>query len=146
MPIQFFSEDHPFLPADRPKLRTWMQQCVAQQGRRIAQLNFIFCSDEYLLEVNKNYLQHDYYTDIITFDTAEPGNRAISADIFISIDRVQENAYRLQLPFYQELHRVLIHGVLHLLGHSDKKKEQQALMRAAENEQLELLQSLIKSS
>ena len=98
-------------------------------------INYIFCSDDYLLELNKQYLNHNTLTDIITFELNAPGEPILS-DIFISIDRVKENAKTLEIPFKQELHRVIFHGALHLCGYKDKKKEEQKLMRRKEDEYL----------
>lgn len=102
---------------------------------------YVFCSDEYLLEMNQEHLKHDYYTDIITFDYTE--GKIIAGDIFISVDRVQENADLNAVSFEQELRRVMIHGILHLLGLRDKKKEDQKAMRLAENQALVLFETLI---
>lgn len=101
----------------------------------LEQLQYIFCSDEYLLQINQQYLQHNYYTDIITFDLSEPG-AGVSGEIYISIDRVKENASTFGVSFKQELLRVIFHGALHLCGYKDKNKEQEAAMRKAEDKYL----------
>jgi len=98
-------------------------------------LSYIFCSDEYLLNINRQFLQHDYYTDIITFDLSETPD-AITGEIYISLDRVKDNAQELQTPYKKELLRIIIHGALHLCGHKDKSPDQQKQMRIKENEQL----------
>ena len=97
----------------------------------------MFCSDEYLLRINRDYLQHDYYTDIITFDLSEPGG-PVQGEIYISVDRVRDNAKELAVSIQKELHRVIFHGVLHLCGYTDKTKQDQARMRALEEKYLDL--------
>ncbi len=114
------------------KLKSWIKSIVEKEGMKVGDISYIFCSDDYLLEINKTYLQHDYYTDIITFDyNAE---NKIAGDLFISIDRVRENAEELNQSFEDELHRVIIHGVLHLLGYKDKTEKEEKLMRKKEQE------------
>lgn len=102
----------------------------------MSKLRFIFCSDAYLLEINRQYLQHDYYTDIITFDLGEAGN--IDGEIYISVERVKENAGLMQTSFKEELHRVIFHGVLHLCGYKDKLKSERLEMRSKEDRLLQL--------
>jgi probable rRNA maturation factor len=119
------------------KADTWLRSCCVSEGKELGDLNAIFCSDDYLLEMNKTHLDHDYYTDIITFDYCK-GN-VVSGDLFISIDRVEENASSLNVEFVNELHRVLVHGVLHLCGYSDSSEELRSLMRHKENDKLNLL-------
>lgn len=114
------------------KTRRWIRKVVAQHKREIDSLSYIFCSDEYLLALNRQLLDHDYYTDIITVPLAEGSDVALMSDIFISIDRVRENAEILKVPFQDELNRVMIHGVLHLLGYDDHSEADIAAMRAAE--------------
>lgn len=109
---------------------------IKSEQKNKGEITFIFCSDKYLLEINKEYLQHDYYTDVITFDYSE--NNIISGDIFISIDRVKENADTYKVSFENELYRVMLHGVLHLVGYNDKTKEEQKIMRQKEDEYLNL--------
>ncbi|MDD4739592.1 MAG: rRNA maturation RNase YbeY, partial [Bacteroidales bacterium] len=109
------------------KLKSWIKSIVEQNGMKVGDISYIFCSDDYLLEINQNYLQHDYYTDIITFDYTA-GNK-IAGDLFISIDRVVDNAKELNVSFEEELHRVIIHGVLHLLGFKDKTDKEAKQMR-----------------
>ena len=110
---------------------------IEREGCNLTQVCYIFCSDEYLYNLNQEYLNHDTYTDIITFPYSEPP--LVEGDIFISIDRVKENASQFGAPFEQELHRVMIHGVLHLCGYSDKSPDEEALMRKKEDEALQLL-------
>ena len=104
---------------------------MSNYNKEIDQVNYIFCSDEYLLNMNKEHLQHDYETDIITFDYSE--NNTVSGDLFISLDRVIDNAKSLKLKRADELHRVMIHGVLHLAGYKDKSPQDQAEMRSQED-------------
>jgi probable rRNA maturation factor len=117
--------------------RDWIQKVVHEEGQTPGVLNFVFCNDNYLLELNKKYLNHHTLTDIITFDYAEE-MEGLSGDIFISVDRVRDNAEQLEIPFQDELRRVVIHGVLHLLGYKDKTAAQKARMRDKENYYLTL--------
>jgi probable rRNA maturation factor len=134
--IRFFSEDIPFKMKQQRAVASWIKQVAHQEGRETGDLNFIFCSDNYLLNINTTYLQHDTYTDIITFDYSE--GETIEGDIYISIDRIKENAQSLEVAFEKELHRVIIHGVLHLLGYQDKSEEQKQIMRETEDACLSL--------
>ena len=135
--ISFFSEDIDFILKDKAKVRNWIGGTTKAEGfKRIGELTFVFCSDEYLLDINKQYLNHDTYTDIVTFDSSEDED-VISGDIFISIERIRENAAKFAVSERDELHRVIIHGVLHLCGYYDKKKEDKELMTSKENEYLE---------
>lgn len=136
MAIQFsFQTNYPL--KSRTKIKQWIKQVIEAKGKKTGNITYIFCDDEYLLEVNKQYLQHDYYTDVITFDYVE--NDLISGDIFISTDRVSENALAFGSSETEELHRVIIHGALHLLGLKDKSEKEASQMRQAENEALKLL-------
>lgn len=136
MAIQFsFQTNYPL--KSRTKIKQWIKQVIEAKGKKTGNITYIFCDDEYLLEVNKQYLQHDYYTDVITFDYVE--NDLISGDIFISTDRVRENALAFGSSETEELHRVIIHGALHLLGLKDKSEKEASQMRQAENETLKLL-------
>jgi len=135
MAIHFFSEQIDFKLSHSLKVKKWIKTSVERHEQKLKEINFIFCDDAYLLQINQEYLQHDTYTDIITFDNSEKKGQ-IESDIFISIERVRENAQNLQIDFEQELRRVLIHGVLHLLGYKDKSKEQAQEMRAKEDEAL----------
>lgn len=114
-----------------------------KEKTRLEQLQYIFCSDEYLLEINKQHLNHNYYTDIITFDLSETPD-AVTGEIYISIDRVRDNAHTYKVSFKQELLRVIFHGALHLCGHKDKTEKDQALMRKAEDRYLQYYLSKIK--
>ena len=136
MAIQFsFQTNYPL--KSRTKIKQWIKQVIEAKGKKTGNITYIFCDGEYLLEVNKQYLQHDYYTDVITFDYVE--NDLISGDIFISTDRVRENALAFGSSETEELHRVIIHGALHLLGLKDKSEKEASQMRQAENEALKLL-------
>jgi probable rRNA maturation factor len=136
--VQFFyNETSPYLP-NRQKLKGFIAQVFAKEGRRrLEGPNYIFCTDDYLLQVNRDFLQHDYYTDIITFDLSETP-KAVSGEIYISVDRVKENAATNGVSFTEELHRVIFHGALHLCGYKDKKPAEIKVMRAAEDRCLAL--------
>ena len=135
-PILFNVEDVAFELADEQKITAWIEQIVTLEHKRIKSISYIFCSDNYLHEMNMEYLNHDTLTDIITFPYAKS---PIEGDIFISIDRVKDNANDFGVPFETELHRVLIHGVFHLCGYKDKTAAQQKLMRQKEDTALALL-------
>lgn len=122
-------------------VKRWIHDIALKKGFHIQSINYIFCSDPYLLDININYLNHDTYTDIITFDQSEI-NGKIEADIFISIDRVKENAKQQKLDYQNELLRVMIHGVLHLCGYKDKSPDEKTLMRKEESDALKLFESL----
>lgn len=136
--INFFSEDVDYTLADEEKIINWLLDTIEKEQSDLDTINYIFCSDEYLLDINRTYLDHDYYTDIITFQH-QSEDEPILSDIYISIDRVKENAKDLNLTFDLEMQRVIIHGLLHLLGYSDKSETDQALMRAKEDSYLSLL-------
>ncbi len=112
-------------------LSKWIKECIAKEKMTVGEINYIFCDDEYLLKINQKYLNHDTYTDIITFDYTEESE--VSGDIYISIDRVEENADSFSVPFLDELHRVMIHGIMHLCGYKDKSKEEATAMRKKED-------------
>ncbi|MBM3425424.1 MAG: rRNA maturation RNase YbeY [Bacteroidetes bacterium] len=137
MAIHFFSEDLAFELPEKLRRKRWLKQLANSRGFRIGELNYVFCSDEYLYRMNVDYLNHDTYTDIITFDNSEKTG-LLEGDIFISVDRVQENAKTLTVEEATELTRVLAHGLLHLMGHKDKTKEEASLMREKEEEAIEL--------
>ena len=124
-----------------PKIRrrdnsAWVKRVAASYGRKVGDVAYVFCDDEEILRVNRQYLQHDYYTDIITFDYDE--DDVISGDLFISLDTVRTNAEQLGLPYEQELNRVIIHGILHLCGINDKGPGEREIMEAAENKALSM--------
>lgn len=118
----------------------WIKAVVATYDKKVGEIAYIFCSDEKILEVNREYLQHDYYTDIITFDYCE-GN-IVSGDLFISLDTVKTNSEQFKTEYNEELHRTIIHGVLHLCGINDKGPGEREIMEAAENKALELLKQM----
>ncbi|MDJ1502621.1 rRNA maturation RNase YbeY [Xanthocytophaga agilis] len=136
--ISYFTEDTTFQVAQKRMLSTWIKQTIHAEGYQLELLNFIFCSDNYLLSINKQYLDHDYFTDIITFEQSEDPS-TIEGDIFISIDRVKENAGTFNTAFSQELFRVMIHGVLHLCGYTDHTSEEKEQMRNKESYYLDIL-------
>lgn len=142
--INFFEEDVTFKLPQKTSIKTWIKKVVQEEGARLHELNFIFCSDPYLKQVNVEYLDHDYFTDIITFDNSEEEG-ILEGDIFISIDRVQDNSQQFSTSFDTELRRVIIHGVLHLIGYGDKSNDEQTLMRQKEDQYVSLYSSLNQS-
>ncbi|HEX2899963.1 MAG TPA: rRNA maturation RNase YbeY [Bacteroidia bacterium] len=139
-PIQFFVEEIDFkLPKPRA-LSAWLTNVAQGHGCTIEELNYIFVSDNYLLDLNKSFLQHDTLTDIITFPHTEEGSKELAADIYISVERVRENAISFGVTFPQELHRVMVHGLLHLVGFKDKDAKAKKEMRAAEDAAIALLE------
>lgn len=132
IPINFFTEDLNFTLKQKGLIRTWIKETIVAENHRLRFLNFIFCTDHYLLNINQQYLDHDTFTDIITFDNSE-NKLDILGDIFISIDRIRENAKKLNASEKDELHRVIIHGTLHLLSYSDKGKSAKELMTKKED-------------
>lgn len=130
--INFFTEDVTYNLKGKTAVKKWLQETILAEGYQLAELNFIFCSDEYLLRVNQEFLQHDYYTDVITFDNSEE-LKTILGDIFISIDRVKDNAKQNNATTHNELCRIIIHGTLHLLGYKDKTKKAKTEMTAKED-------------
>jgi probable rRNA maturation factor len=135
--IHFFIEDIPFKLSHPRKTTQWIKAAIIKEKKKLEELNYIFCSDDYLLRLNQDYLNHKTLTDIITFDNSE-NSGLIQGDIFISIDRVRENAIQFNKPFVEEVRRVIIHGALHLIGYSDKSVTQKALMRKKEDAYLSL--------
>ncbi len=129
--IQFCTEDITFSLKEKLKHKAWLNEVAKQEGKKILELSYVFCSDEYLLQINQEYLNHDTLTDIVTFDNSEDPKK-IEGDIFISIDRVKENGEKLGTS-ETELERVMVHGLLHLLGYKDKKKKDKALMTEKED-------------
>jgi probable rRNA maturation factor len=117
---------------NRTSLKSFISLLLEKEGRKVGTINYIFCTDDYLLELNKSYLKHFTLTDIITFELSAP-NEPVLSDIYISINRVKENAKTFQIPFKKELHRVIFHGALHLSGYKDKKTSEKKLMREKEN-------------
>jgi len=133
--VCFFYQGVRFSFSERTKLKLFIEGLFRKEGKKLEQLNYIFCTDAALLSINRQYLQHDYYTDIISFDLSE--GPATTGDIFISIDRVKDNAKQLDLAFRDELCRVIFHGALHLCGYGDKKPAEIKVMREKENYYLE---------
>ena len=122
---------------DRKAVRAWIAAVAATyDGRKVGNLNYIFCNDDRILEVNKEFLGHDYFTDIITFDYSEP--RVVSGDMFISLETVETNSFKFHTSYDKELLRVIIHGVLHLCGINDKGPGERAVMEAAEEKALDM--------
>ena len=130
--ISFDAYDLDFTLLNEFEISTWIEHIVHSHGMEVDQVSFIFCSDTYLLNLNRQYLSHDYYTDILTFPYHEDPAQGLWSDIFISVPRVQENAQNFQKSFQEELHRVIIHGILHLLGYDDHG-ENKSLMREKED-------------
>lgn len=136
MAIRFHYEDVGFRLTKGREVRKWINTTIEAHGQTSGELNYIFCSDAYLLEINRHHLSHDYYTDIITFDYCD--GSSISGDLFISIDRVRDNAKDLKLSVVDELHRVMVHGVLHLIGFRDKTAKEIKEIRKQEDSSLTL--------
>ncbi|MEA5046473.1 MAG: rRNA maturation RNase YbeY [Petrimonas sp.] len=135
MAITFQSEGIDFPGIRKRDIKNWIKLVADGYGKKIGEVNYLFCTDEKILEVNNQYLSHDFYTDIITFDYSE-GNK-ISGDIFISLETVGTNSQKYNTNFMEELHRVIIHGILHLCGIDDKSDDDSRKMREAENRALE---------
>ena len=135
--IYFFSEGCDFVLSDEDKIRSWINELIVAEGFLVGQVNYIFCTDEYLLKINKEYLMHDFYTDIITFDFTE--EEIISGDIFISIERADENANKFAKDIDNEINRLISHGVLHLIGYKDNNTELKTIMTSKEDYYLSLL-------
>ena len=137
--INFFTEEIDFSLENEEGIRTWIEGRSDFYVADIQLINYVFCSDDYLLNINMEHLDHDYYTDIITFDMRDAKGQPIEADIFVSIDRIKDNAKKEDVTFLNELHRVLIHGFLHLVGYGDKTDEEVVEMRTQEEKCLSLL-------
>jgi probable rRNA maturation factor len=141
--ISFVTEEIKFVLKNKTKHKAWLAQVAAAEKFKIDELNYIFCSDEYLHRINLEYLEHDTYTDIITFDNSEdPASKQIEGDIFISIDRVKDNAVKYGVETEVELHRVMAHGLLHLMGYKDKSKKQSETMRSKEEDAIRLFDTM----
>lgn len=140
--IFFHSENIDFELAHESKIINWLQEVAKREGNNIDSLSFIFCDDSYLHEMNVEYLNHDTLTDVITFQYSEPETKIIEGDIFISIDRIKENALTYKVPTQTELNRVIVHGTLHLLGFGDKSPEEKEIMTNKENLYLALLNTM----
>lgn len=138
--ILYYYEDVDFVFKNKTLNNRWLRLVAESEIKRIGDISIIFCSDNYILDINQNYLQHDYFTDIITFDYCE-GDK-LSGDLFISIDSVKENAMEYGSGFSDELNRVIVHGILHLIGYDDHTEEDIAMMRKKENYYLSLRELL----
>lgn len=129
--VELFYEQSTDLSLDSVFFKSWLSRVSTNENKELGDINLIFCSDDYLLEMNQQHLSHDYFTDIITFDYSF--DSLVAGDLFISVDRIRENASDLSVSFEDELHRVCCHGVLHLCGYSDKTENDQTLMRSKED-------------
>lgn len=138
--IQYIPENTALPPIRKQKISKWIKNTAAGYGKTCGDIAFIFCNDDKILEINRQYLDHDYYTDIITFDYTQ--NDLISGDIFISTDTVKSNSETYHTDYQEEIHRIIIHGILHLCGQDDKTPEARELMTAKENRALEVLMSM----
>ncbi len=135
--IRYFKEETHFSLAGKSNCKRWLKEVALREGHSLGEINIVFCSDPYLLEMNRKYLGHNYYTDIITFDNCE--DKKLNGDLFISIDTVRANADEYaEGRFEEELSRVMVHGILHLIGYDDHSAEEQKTMRQKENEYLSL--------
>lgn len=135
--IVFFNEDIDFKFGQKNQLKAWLKKVAESEGFKMRNLNYIFCSDEYLHKINLEYLDHDTYTDIITFDNSEE-EEDIEGDIFVSIERVKDNSQELKTEFLDEFKRVLVHGLLHLCGYDDHSGEDEAQMRELESKYISI--------
>jgi rRNA maturation RNase YbeY len=140
MPITYQTADMRVPKIKRQNTGIWIKEVARIHRKKVDEIAYIFCSDAKILEINKQYLRHDYYTDIITFDYSE-GDR-ISGDIFISLDTVKSNSEKFKTSYNEELHRVVIHGILHLCGFKDNTPEDEKIMREKENEALKLMKTI----
>lgn len=140
MPIKFFTEDISFNLKQRILLKKWISNAITAEHKMLGEINYIFTSDKYLLSINKEYLSHDYFTDIITFNYCE--NNLMSGDIYISIETVKNNSLQFGVSFIEEIHRVMIHGILHLIGYNDQNEDEKVIMREKENYYLDRLKNL----
>ena len=138
--IQYFTENIPMPALKKQKINRWIKQTANGYEKKVGEIAYIFCNNEHILEINRQYLQHDYYTDIITFDDST--DTTISGDIFISLETVKSNAEDFSVDFEEELHRVIIHGILHLCGQDDITPELKAEMTRKENKALEELKKM----
>ena len=139
--ISYYNEDTSFRFKGKAFTNRWLRMVAGSEIRKIGDISIIFCSDNYILDVNMRYLQHDYFTDIITFDYCE--GDVLSGDLFISVDSVRENSIYYGTEFEDELNRVIVHGLLHLIGYDDHTEEEQKVMRGKEDYYLSLCASLI---
>jgi probable rRNA maturation factor len=144
--ISFNNQDIDFKLKDKLLLKRWIKAVIVKKKRKEGEIGFVFCSDEFLHGINKKYLDHDTYTDIITFDYSKENSKMpVSGEIYISVERVGENAKKFAKPFEEELHRVIIHGILHLLGYMDKTKSAKTEMTKQEDDCLRALKKVKKA-
>jgi rRNA maturation RNase YbeY len=141
MPVHFHNEKINFRLKNKRDLKSWIRNVCLIEGKDLSIVNIIFTNDEFLIGINKKFLNHDFYTDIISFDYSEGVH--ISGDVYISIDRVKDNALTFDVSFNEELKRVIIHGILHLCGYKDKEDEERLLMRNLEDKALRIVNELI---
>lgn len=139
MPINYQCQDIKFVLKEKRKVSKWINDVIKLHQKKLGNVSYIFCSNQYILELNQQYLNHNYFTDIITFDYCS--DNKVEGDIFISVDTVLDNSHRFKTNFNDELLRVIIHGVLHLVGFSDKTAKQQKQMRVLEDEALSIFYS-----
>jgi len=132
-----FNSETSFTPKNQKKLAEWISNVISSEDFEVGEINYIFCDDIYLHKINQEFLKHDTYTDIISFDYTL--GKEVGGDIFISIERVLENAEKFNEVYENELHRVMIHGVLHFMGYKDKTKKDKILMRTKENEKISII-------
>ena len=140
MAVHFFSEDCDFNLKRRLKIKQWIKETIVNEQKKLGEINYIFTSDKNILSINNEYLSHNYFTDIITFNYCE--NDVINSDIYISVDTVENNSQRFNVSFLDELYRVIIHGILHLIGYDDQNEEQKKIMREKENYYLDRFKNL----
>lgn len=140
MQISYFAENISFPDINSEQISQWIIKIIRQESAKPGDVSIIFCNDTYLLSINQKYLDHDYYTDIVCFDYCE--NDTVSGDLFISIERIKENAIKYNTQFLDELHRVIIHGIFHLLGFDDKTEDERMKMRSKENGALEQINKI----
>jgi rRNA maturation RNase YbeY len=131
-----FNYQNDFVPINELAYSKWLEQVALSESRTIGELSYVFCSDAYLLDINQQFLDHDSYTDIVTFDYCENG--LLNGEIYISTDRVADNASEYSVSLLDELHRVIVHGLLHLMGYGDKTEEDALVMRARELEKMNM--------
>jgi probable rRNA maturation factor len=134
--VQFYFLDRKPTLKERNRLKLFIENLFTQEKKKLSNLSYIFCSDEHLLGINKDFLKHDFYTDVITFDLSYSKTHT-DGEVYLSVDRIKDNAKQLGVSFNEELHRVIFHGALHLCGYKDKKKADQAEMRSTENKYLQ---------
>lgn len=141
--IQFRNADRTFLFPNKTELKSFIRNIFKEEKKVLTELTYVFCSDNFLLDINRTYLQHDFYTDIITFDLSETPHEIIG-EIYVSLDRIKDNALEFETSLKKETLRVLYHGALHLCGYKDKTKSQTAIMRKKEEQYLHLYEKSIK--